>query len=76
MAPDVDSAPDIPYEDLGEGHFIYDLIYNPAETKFMRLARARGAKTCNGLRMLELQAEWAWRIWQGKAEEFGGELGR
>jgi len=68
MTPDVDSAPDIPYEDLGEGHFIYDLIYNPAETKFMRLARERGAKTCNGLRMLELQAEWAWRIWQGEIE--------
>lgn len=67
MAPDVDSAPDIPYEDLGPGHFIYDLVYNPAETKFMRLAAERGAKTCNGLRMLELQAEWAWRIWQGKA---------
>jgi shikimate dehydrogenase len=68
MYPEVDTAPDIPYEDLGEGHFIYDLVYNPAETKFMRLARERGAKTCNGLRMLELQAEWAWRIWQGEVE--------
>jgi shikimate dehydrogenase len=66
MQPDYHTAPDIPYEDLGKGHFIYDLVYNPAETKFMRLAAARGAKTCNGLRMLELQAEWAWKIWQGE----------
>lgn len=66
MYPDVDSAPDIPYEDLSKGHFAYDLVYNPAETKFMRLSAAQGASTCNGLRMLELQAEWAWKIWQGR----------
>jgi len=62
--PAVDGAPDIPFEDLGEGHFAYDLVYNPKETEFMKRAAAQGAKVCNGLRMLELQAERAWELWQ------------
>lgn len=64
MYPYEDSAPAITYEQLGEHHFAYDLIYNPAETQFMRLAAARGAKVCNGMEMLILQAEGAWEIWQ------------
>ncbi len=64
MFPVVEQAPDLPYEDLGKDHFVYDLVYNPEETELMKRAAARGAKTCNGLRMLELQAEKAWEIWQ------------
>ncbi|MEM9987523.1 MAG: shikimate dehydrogenase [Bacteroidota bacterium] len=66
MYPVVDQAPDLPYEDLGSDHFVYDLVYNPEETELMKRAATQGAKTCNGLRMLELQAEKAWEIWQGR----------
>jgi shikimate dehydrogenase len=43
---------------------LYDLVYNPADTMFMKLGRQQGAAVHNGLRMLELQAEKAWEIWQ------------
>jgi shikimate dehydrogenase len=61
--PNVELAPEIPYEGIGEGHLLYDLIYNPAETKFLRLGKARGAVIKNGLEMLQLQADAAWEIW-------------
>jgi shikimate dehydrogenase len=64
MYPNVDHAPDLPYEDLGVDHFVYDLVYNPPQTQLMRRAAAQGARTCNGLNMLQLQAEKAWQIWQ------------
>ncbi len=62
--PHSDEAPDLPYAQLTDQHLLYDLVYNPAETLFMRRGRERGAATHNGLRMLELQAEKAWEIWQ------------
>jgi shikimate dehydrogenase len=62
--PRIDEAPSIPYERLTERHLLYDLVYNPAETKFMTLGSQYGACVHNGLRMLELQAEKAWEIWQ------------
>ncbi|MBC8155401.1 MAG: shikimate dehydrogenase [Bacteroidetes bacterium] len=62
--PHADEAPDLPYAQLTDRHLLYDLVYNPAETLFMRRGRERGAATHNGLRMLELQAEKAWEIWQ------------
>ncbi len=61
--PHVNEAPDLPYQQLTPRHLLYDLVYNPAETEFMRRGLARGAKALNGLRMLELQAEKAWEIW-------------
>jgi len=61
--PDVDKYPDIPYQFLGSKHLLFDLIYNPAETKFLRLGREAGATTLNGSKMLELQAEKSWEIW-------------
>lgn len=61
--PDVEQCPDIPYEGIGEGHLLYDLIYNPAETAFLKNGRLRGAQIKNGLEMLEQQAEKAWEIW-------------
>ncbi|MDO9258216.1 MAG: shikimate dehydrogenase [Bacteroidales bacterium] len=63
--PDTDKCPDIPYQFLGSKHLLFDLIYNPAETKFLKLGREAGAATLNGSKMLELQAEKSWEIWNG-----------
>ncbi len=62
--PDIDRCPNIPYEYLTSNHLLYDLIYNPSETTFMRKGRLKNTKTKNGLQMLELQADRAWDIWQ------------
>lgn len=61
--PDIDKAPDIPYHLLTTRHLLYDLVYNPSETKFIRLGREYGAAIKNGAEMLELQAIAAWQIW-------------
>lgn len=61
--PDTDLAPEIPFDHITEKHLIFDLIYNPSETKLMKLCSEKGAKTMNGLKMLEQQAEKAWEIW-------------
>ncbi|WP_417444269.1 shikimate dehydrogenase family protein [Joostella sp.] len=64
--PNVDQKPAIPYEFLTENHLVFDLIYNPPKTAFMKHAEANGAKAVNGSKMLELQAEKAWEIWREK----------
>jgi shikimate dehydrogenase len=61
--PNVDSCPPILYEVLTEQHFLYDLVYNPAETIFLKRGKEAGAKIKNGYEMLCLQAEVAWQIW-------------
>jgi shikimate dehydrogenase len=61
--PDVDKAPDIPYNLLTDRHLLYDLVYNPAETKFLKLGKENGTKVKNGAEMFELQAQAAWKIW-------------
>ncbi|MCM8568331.1 shikimate dehydrogenase [Gramella jeungdoensis] len=61
--PKVDQYPAIPVEYFSKDHLIFDLVYNPSETKLMQLGREKGATCLNGLRMLELQAEKAWEIW-------------
>ncbi|MBR9846225.1 MAG: shikimate dehydrogenase [Algicola sp.] len=61
--PDVNSCPDIPYDGITDQHLLFDLIYNPEETKFLSIGKSQGAQICNGLKMLELQAEKAWKIW-------------
>jgi len=61
--PNVEDAPDIPYRYLTSRHLLYDLVYNPAETKFLRLGKEQGATVKNGAEMLELQALAAWNIW-------------
>ena len=63
MFPKVDFCPDIPYELLTPNHLLYDLLYNPNETLFMKKGKAQGAVTKNGLEMLLLQAFAAWEIW-------------
>lgn len=62
-SPNTEEFPAIPVEFMDKNHLVYDLIYNPAETKLMQLASKNGATVVNGLRMLELQAERAWKIW-------------
>ncbi len=62
--PRIDEALTLPYHQLTDRHLLYDLVYNPAETQGMKLAKERGVVVHNGLRMLELQAEKAWKIWQ------------
>lgn len=64
MSPNVDTFPDLPYAHLSQAHFCYDLVYNPAKTQFLAKAEAAGAAIGNGLRMLHLQAEAGWKIWQ------------
>ncbi len=61
--PNVDNCPAIPYEFLTPDHVLYDLVYNPEETLFLKKGKAKGAITKNGLEMLHLQAEKAWKIW-------------
>lgn len=63
MHPNIDACPDIPYSALGETHLLYDLIYNPEETLFLKRGKAQGATTKNGYEMLVLQAEASWDIW-------------
>ena len=64
MFPTVNARPNIPYEELTPDHVLYDLLYNPDETLFMKKGKERGATVKNGLEMLLLQAFAAWQIWQ------------
>ena len=64
MFPNIGECPAIPYQYLTGKHFLYDLVYNPEETLFMRKGREMGASVQNGERMLHLQADKAWEIWR------------
>jgi len=61
--PNITDKPEIPYLAITKQHLLYDLIYNPEKTAFLKEGEAKGAKICNGLSMLELQAERSWEIW-------------
>jgi len=63
--PNINAIPPIPTSSLCSKHFVIDLIYNPAETLLLKMAREQGACTLNGLSMLKIQAEKSWEIWQG-----------
>jgi Shikimate 5-dehydrogenase len=63
MYPKVDECPAIPYEYLTEDHLLYDLLYNPNETLFMKKGKERSATVVNGLEMLLLQAYASWEFW-------------
>lgn len=64
-SPDVDTCPDLPYEDMTELNLTYDLVYNPEETLFMKRSAEHGAHVMNGKKMLLYQAERSWEIWNG-----------
>lgn len=61
--PAIDDCPDIPYKYLSEKHVLFDLIYNPSQTLFLKKGLQKNAQVSNGLKMLELQAEKSWKIW-------------
>jgi shikimate dehydrogenase len=63
MFPETNQSPMIPYEMLTPDHILYDLIYNPEETLFLKRGKEQGAKVINGLEMLKIQAEESWKIW-------------
>ncbi|MEC4114684.1 shikimate dehydrogenase family protein [Myroides pelagicus] len=61
--PNIENKPDLDYSLFSPKHIAFDLIYNPEETTFIKLAKEQGAVTKNGYEMLVLQAEKAWKIW-------------
>jgi len=61
--PNSDEKPALPYSFLDNKNFLYDLVYNPSETAFMKAGIEQGSQVSNGLAMLVFQAEGAWRIW-------------
>jgi len=61
--PNTNEAPAIPYNFISKKHLLFDLIYNPEKSKFLREGEEQGAVIKNGLQMLELQAEKSWEIW-------------
>ena len=63
MYPDITEAPGIPYATLNDHHLLFDLVYNPAKTLFLKRGEEKGAKIHNGLEMLEILAEENWKIW-------------
>lgn len=63
MFPDIESYPEIPYQFLTKNHLLYDLIYNPAQTIFLKQGMKAGAEIKNGAEMLQVQAELSWEIW-------------
>ncbi|KAF5065126.1 Shikimate dehydrogenase [anaerobic digester metagenome] len=63
MYPDVETAPPLPWDYITHNHLLFDLVYNPEETRFMQMGMAKGAMAINGLGMLKRQAELAWEIW-------------
>ena len=63
MFPKVDACPDIPYHLLSSRHLLYDLVYNPEETLFLKRGAQQGATIKNGLEMLHLQALASWEFW-------------
>lgn len=66
MFPNVNEAPPIAYDAITAQHHLYDVVYNPAETLFMKNGLAKGATVQNGLAMLHIQAEESWAIWNAK----------
>ncbi len=62
--PNIQDYPDIPYQFLSKDHVLFDLIYNPRETEFLKMGYGKGAKVTNGIKMLEYQAKKAWSIWK------------
>lgn len=61
--PNINDCPNILYDGITNQHILFDLIYNPEETKFLQLGKQQNAVTTNGLNMLKLQAEKSWSIW-------------
>lgn len=63
MYPNITEAPPIPYEALTPKHYLFDMVYNPEKTLFLKMGKERGAMIKNGYDMLEIQADESWKIW-------------
>ena len=63
MYPNIDSKPDINYSLLNESHILFDLVYNPEYTAFLKKGEERGCSIITGIKMLHSQAERSWKIW-------------
>jgi len=59
----VDQKPNFPYHHLNSKHYLFDLVYRPEKTAFLKEGEARGSRICNGSMMLKWQAEKSWEIW-------------
>ena len=64
MYPNIETCPEIPYEYLSHKHLVYDLVYNPKKTLFLKKAEKQNCQITNGFEMLKNQANEAWKIWQ------------
>ena len=69
MYPQTDDCPNLPYEAMDNHTLLYDLIYNPDETLFLKKGKAQGAMVKNGLEMLLLQAFASWNFWNSDADK-------
>ena len=66
MAPEENTYPAIPYEWISARHLLFDCVYNPEETLFLKKGKTQGARTRNGMEMLYGQAKAAWKIWNNE----------
>ena len=62
--PDINNCPKLPYELINKENILFDLVYNPSETLFMKKGKKIGCKTLNGYEMLRFQAEMSWKTWE------------
>lgn len=68
--PNIEYCPNIPYEAINQHHLLYDLIYNPSETLFLKKGKLQGAQIKNGYEMLLIQAEASWDIWNQTISDY------
>jgi len=68
MHPGIEGFPPIPYHAISREHLLFDLVYNPVKTRFLKLGEERGASIVNGYDMLVYQAEASWEIWNSKEQ--------
>ena len=68
--PYINETPNIPYQSINSSHLLYDLNYNPVETKFLSYGKNRNIQTKNGLEMLHIQAEESWKIWNSSCYKY------
>ncbi len=66
MSPNENACPDIPYQFITTNHYLYDLVYKPEKTFFLKQGEQKGATIQNGYEMLLIQAEASWKIWNSK----------
>jgi shikimate dehydrogenase len=65
--PKIDEHPNVPYQYITPKHYLFDLVYNPSKTSFLKKGEEQKATICNGYEMLEIQAEQNWQIWNNKS---------